>query len=277
MKFDLEGHRGARGLLPENTIPAFIKALELGVTTLELDLAVSKDKKLIVSHEPWFSSEICCAPDGEPIAKEDEMRHLIYEMTYEEIARYDCGKRGHPRFPTQKLMAVSKPLFRDMVLAVEARRKELNLAPVDFNIETKSTPEGDNRLHPEPKDFVEIIYREIREPDILHRTILQSFDVRTLQEMQHLDPTVRLSLIVENELGFEENLRLLGFAPHIYSPRYQLVDETLIAKAHQLGVQVIPWTVNEVEEMKRLADLGIDGLITDYPDRGSFLVAKNAR
>lgn len=272
MAFDLEGHRGARGLLPENTIPAFLKALEIGVTTLELDLAVSRDKKLVVSHEPWFSSEICSAPDGQPIAKEVEMHHLIYEMTAEEIARYDCGKRGHPRFPTQQPMPVSKPLFRDMVLAVEARRKELNLPPVDFNIETKSTPEGDSRLHPEPEEFVEIIHRETRELGILDRIILQSFDVRTLHIMRKLDPSTRLSLLVENELSFEENLKQVGFTPHIYSPDYALVNEALIAAAHQRGIKVIPWTVNDVEEMKHLAGLGVDGLITDYPDRGRFLV-----
>ncbi|NTW50601.1 MAG: glycerophosphodiester phosphodiesterase [Chlorobiales bacterium] len=272
MKFDLEGHRGARGLLPENTIPAFLKALELGVTTLELDLAVSKDKKLVVSHEPWFSSEICSVPNGQPICKEDEMYHLIYEMTYEEIARYDCGKRGHPRFPTQQPLAVSKPLFRDMVLAVEARRQELNLPPVDFNIETKSTPEGDNRLHPEPKEFVELIHDEIQELGILERTILQSFDVRTLQEMRKLDPSVRISLLVENDLCFEENLAQLGFIPQIYSPDYQLVDETLIAEAHKRDIKVIPWTVNEPEEMRRLTAIGVNGLITDYPDRGKFLL-----
>jgi glycerophosphoryl diester phosphodiesterase len=272
MKFDLEGHRGARGLLPENTIPAFLKALELGVTTLELDLAVSKDKKLVVSHEPWFSSEICSVPNGQPICKEDEMYHLIYEMTYEEIARYDCGKRGHLRFPTQQPLAVSKPLFRDMVLVVEARRKELNLPPVNFNIETKSLPEGDNHHHPEPKEFVGLIYREIRELQILERTILQSFDVRTLQEMRKLDPSVRLSLLVENDLGFEENLAQLGFIPQIYSPDYQLVDEAFISEAHKRGIKVIPWTVNEPEEMRRLTALGVDGLITDYPDRGKFLL-----
>ncbi|NTV46703.1 MAG: glycerophosphodiester phosphodiesterase, partial [Chlorobiales bacterium] len=222
------------------------------------------------------SSEICSSPDGQPIAKADEMRHLIFEMTYEEIARYDCGKHGHPRFPTQQPMPVSKPLFHDMVRAVEACRKELNLSPVDFNIETKSTPEGDRRLHPDPEEFVEIIYREIRELGILERTILQSFDVRTLQIMRKLDPSVRLSLLVENDLSFEENLKLLGFEPHIYSPDYALVDEQLLLEAHKRGIKVIPWTVNDAEEMKRLADIGVDGLITDYPDRGKFLHAKNS-
>ncbi|ACF13046.1 glycerophosphoryl diester phosphodiesterase [Chloroherpeton thalassium ATCC 35110] len=272
--FDIQGHRGARGLLPENTIPAFLKALELGVTTLELDLAVSNDRKLVVSHEPWFSSEICSKPNGEPIAPADERAHLIYQMNYSEISAYDCGRRGHPRFPTQKPMQVCKPLFQDVVKAAEAYVQEKNLPAIFYNIETKCTPEGDNRLHPAPAEFVEILLREIRLLKIESRTIVQSFDVRTLQEMRRLAPNIRLALLVENNDTLEKNLEKLGFVPEIYSPDAALVNAALISAAHEKKMLVIPWTVNEPDTMTHLAELGADGIITDYPDRAHFLLEK---
>jgi len=272
--FDLQGHRGARGLLPENTIPAFLKALALGVTTLELDLAVSKDKKLVVSHEPWFSSEICSKPNGEPIDAADEKSHLIYQMNYAKISAYDCGKRGHPRFPEQQCMAVCKPLFQDVVKVAEAYIKQKKRPAIFYNIETKSTPETDERLHPVPREFVEILLAEIRALKIAQRVVVQSFDVRTLQEMRELAPEMCLALLVENRDGLEKNLQRLGFRPEIYSPDVSLVDETLICAAHEKNILVIPWTVNEPEVMRRVAALGADGLITDYPDRAQFLLKK---
>jgi len=272
ISFDLQGHRGARGVYPENSIPGFLYALEQGVTTLELDICVSKDSQLIISHEPWFSYEICLDSNGEPISELIEKQHKLYALTAEEIKTYDCGSKPHPRFPDQKKMKVYKPTLGEMVEAVEQKIQEAGLTPVYYNIETKSTPEGDGVLHPDPITFTKLLYNELKELGILKRSIVQSFDERTLQAMRNMDSTVTLALLVENEDGIEKNLAKLGFLPDIYSPDHTLVDETLVKSCHEKNIKLIPWTVNDLEEMKQLRQLGVDGLITDFPNKAKFLI-----
>ncbi|MEM6645504.1 MAG: glycerophosphodiester phosphodiesterase family protein [Bacteroidota bacterium] len=270
--FDVQGHRGARGLVPENTIVAFIKALELGVTTLELDAVITQDGEVLVSHEPWFSPSICSL-NGEPIPETDERTHNIYAMTYDQTRAYDCGLRGNPRFPQQQPMAAEKPLLRDVIRTAEAYVQEYNLPPIFYNIETKSTPEGDGVFHPAPGAFTERLYGVIKAEGVLERATIQSFDPRTLRAARALDPNVRLALLIA---GPENDARAqvddLGFVPDIYSPAYALVNAEVLATAHELGMQVIPWTVNTLAEMQALKDLGVDGVITDYPDLGVQLL-----
>lgn len=269
--FDLQGHRGARGLAPENTIPAFLKALEYGVNTLECDVVVSKDKRIVISHEPWFSHEISTAPDGTPVDATMEKHFNIYEMTYDEILRFDVGKRGHARFPRQQPMPAVKPLLSEMFREVESYCSKHKLPPVRFNIEIKSTPEGDGKFHPAPEEFAELLYKEIHQAGMIARTTVQSFDVRALQAMRKIDSTLSLALLVENSLTLSENLWRLGFTPEIYSPYYRLVNAELVKEVHARRIKLIPWTVNELEEMTRLLELGVDGLITDYPDLASTI------
>ncbi|GAB5518984.1 MAG: glycerophosphodiester phosphodiesterase family protein [Rhodothermales bacterium] len=270
--FDVQGHRGARGLVPENTIVAFIEALKLGVTTLEMDAVITKDGQVLVSHEPWFSPSICSL-NGEPIPEADEHAHNIYELTYDQTRAYDCGLRGNPRFPQQQAMAAEKPLLRDVIRTAEAYVQEYNLPPIFYNIETKSTPDGDTLYHPEPAEFTERLYSVIKDEGILERATIQSFDPRTLREARALDPNVRLALLIggpDNDV--QAQVDDLGFVPDIYSPYYPLVDADVLATAHGLGMQVIPWTINTLEEMQALKDLGVDGVITDYPDLGVQLL-----
>ncbi|MCS7012414.1 MAG: glycerophosphodiester phosphodiesterase [Chloroherpetonaceae bacterium] len=269
--FDLQGHRGARGLLPENTIPAFLKALEYGVTTLECDVVISKDRRVVVSHEPWFSHEISTAPSGKPVEKSEEKQFNIYEMTYDEILRFDVGKRGHARFPKQQAMPAIKPLLSEVFREVEAYCLKHNLPPVRFNIEIKSTPEGDGKFHPSPEEFAQLLYKELYEAGMLTRATVQSFDVRALQAMRAIDSTVTLALLVDNTLSLNENLWQLGFTPDIYSPYYRLVTPELVEEVHKRRMKLIPWTVNDLDEMKCLLDMGVDGIITDYPDVASTL------
>jgi glycerophosphoryl diester phosphodiesterase len=139
-KFDIQGHRGARGLMPENTIPAFLLALDSGVTTIELDLAVTKDKKLVVSHEPWMSAAICINPEGAYTSK-DERKYNIYKMTYDQVKLWDCGSKGNERFPQQQKMSVSKPLLSDVIIAIENHIKSYTRYEVDYNIEIKTLPD----------------------------------------------------------------------------------------------------------------------------------------
>ena len=269
--FDVQGHRGARGLLPENTLPAFARALALGVTTLELDLAVSADRQLVVSHDPWMAAEICRLPGGQPIHPDEEQRFKLFEMSYAEIAAFDCGSAGHPRFPEQQAQPARKPLLREVFALGEAHAARTG-RPVFYNVETKTRPERDGVFHPPPEPFVRLIAAEARRAGTGLCTTLQSFDVRTLQSARRLGLPFRLALLVEPDgwarIGtLDAGLAALGFTPEIYSPDFSLVTASVLAEAHRLGMQVIPWTVNRPADMRRLRALGVDGLITDYPDR----------
>lgn len=273
MTLDLQGHRGARGLLPENTIPGFLHAIDLGVTTLEMDVVISKDGYVVLSHEPYFSHDICTKPDGSPVTEEEEKTLNMYEMTYEEITRYDCGLRGNPRFPRQKSMAVHKPTLDAVIEAAESYAEEKGLPRLAYNIETKSQPSRDHVYHPPPDTFTRYVWDVIQKHGITERAILQSFDVRTLQVANEIAPDLQLALLVESHdsMGMEGFLDLLGFTPEIYSPYYKLVDESVMAMAHSKGMKVIPWTINTLKEMQALIELKVDGIITDYPDIGAQL------
>lgn len=276
--FDVQGHRGARGLAPENTLPAFRRALDLGVPTLELDLAVSADGEVVVSHEPWMDHLICSHPDGRPVSEDEAPLLNLHTMTAAEIARYDCGSRRHPRFPEQQPEPAAKPLLRDVFALAEAYTAERGLPPVFYNVETKSKPGWDNRYALPPDAFVEVIWREVETAGVAERFILQSFDVRTLQVAHGRGLPIRLALLVApGHLGAPEDgtpeswladgLDRLGFTPDIYSPYFEIVTETVVERAHADGMLVLPWTVNEPDEMARQKAMGVDGIITDYPDR----------
>ncbi|NNF58848.1 MAG: glycerophosphodiester phosphodiesterase [Rhodothermaceae bacterium] len=269
--FDIQGHRGARGLAPENTIVAFRRALDLGVTTLELDTVVSADHEVVVSHEPWMSAVTCSHPNGQPVLAEQEHDLLFYQMPYAEIARYGCGRRGHPRFPRQEAQSATKPRLRDVLAFAEIHAREQGRALPHYNVETKSKPEGDGRTHPPPTVFVELLWALVREFQIAERFILQSFDVRTLQVAHDRGLPIRLALLIEQGAGtpakhLHAGLAALGFVPDIYSPDYRLVTDAAVHLAHAEGMRIIPWTVNEAAAMQHLHALGVDGLITDYPD-----------
>ncbi|MCF8461833.1 MAG: glycerophosphodiester phosphodiesterase [Flavobacteriales bacterium] len=263
-EFDLQGHRGARGLFPENSIEGFIGAVELQVNTVEMDVVISKDHEVVVSHEPWMSSVICWGINDKPVPEGEGLK--LYDLTYEQISNFNCGSQPHPNFPLQAKFATFKPLLSEVIAEVEAATAELELESVLYNIEIKSTPEGDGIFHPAPKEFCKLVLEVIREGDILNRTIIQSFDVRSLQAMKQLDSSISLALLIEESEGFEADIAKLGFAPAIYSPNFSLVNEELVRACHDKDIRIIPWTVNEEEDMVRLLDLGVDGIITDYPD-----------
>ena len=268
--FDVQGHRGARGLLPENTIPGFLLALELGVSTLETDVVISRDGEVVLSHDPWFSSDFSALPSGERIPKHLQYAHRIFEMDYATVSTYDCGL-PNPRFPHQKVGRSVKPLLREMIREAERFAADRGLPPVHYHVETKTSPAGDQILHPEPAEFVQALVSVLEQEGVLERTIIQSFDPRTLRVVNGDDVPLRTSLLVArgDYLGIEADLELLGFRPDVYSPDYRLVNERLVRDAHALGMEVIPWTINDPADMIRLRELGVDGLITDYPDRAA--------
>jgi glycerophosphoryl diester phosphodiesterase len=264
--FDVEGHRGARGMYPENSLPAFIFAIDQGVTTLELDVVISADGQVVVSHEPWMNPDICIAPDGSALSK-DETQYNLYKMTYAEISRYDCGSKGNRNFPDQKRVTTNKPLLRDVIATAERYMKGNTGFEFDYNIEIKSTEEGDGEYHPSPGEFSELVFDVIDQYLPWERVIIQSFDIRVLQYWHKTYPEVRLALLVENLRSIDTNLGALGFIPEIYSPAYQLLNKKNIEELHERGVRVIPWTVNDIDKMLQLKDWGVDGFITDYPNR----------
>ncbi len=270
-KFDVQGHRGARGLMPENTVPAFLLALDSGVTTVEMDLAVTKDRQLVVSHEPWMSAAFCLNPDGKPIKEKEEMKYNIYQMTYDQVKMWDCGSKGNEKFPQEKKIKAVKPLLRDVIVAVEDHIKSFTQYEVDYNIEIKSLPEGDGKFHPKPGEFSDLVYNYLDQFLPMDRVVIQSFDLRVLKYFHNKYPRVRLALLIENLNTIEENVAKLGFTPSIYSPDFTLLSKDEIMTCHRLKMRVIPWTVNEEKDMIELKEWGVDGIITDYPDKARKL------
>lgn len=267
MSFDWQGHRGCRGLMPENTIPAMLHAVDLGVTTLEMDAVITKDSQVILSHDPFFNHAITTKPDGSVVKESEEKSLTIYKMTYNEVSQFDVGMKAYPKFPQQKKIKAAKPRLSDVIDSVEAYTSAKKLPLKFYNIETKSKPASDNIFHPAPAEFVELIMQVIKEKKTEARTIIQSFDVRTLQYLHQNYPDIKTALLVEDAGSVQEQIAKLGFTPNIYSPEYSLVNPLMVKQCKEIGMQIIPWTVNDVRKMKELKELGVDGLITDYPDR----------
>ena len=268
--FDLQGHRGCRGLMPENTISAFMKARALGVATLEMDVVITKDSQVLVSHEPFFNHEISTKPNGEPVTEAEEKLLNIYRMTYEETMAYDVGKKQHPRFAEQEKTAEHKPLLKTVFSVVNDFRRYENIIPQSFyNIEIKCLPEGDGVYHPLPGPFTELVMAVVREAGMEKFVNIQSFDFRVLQYMHAHYPNIRTAALVEadDKTAFAKLLEKLGYIPTSYSPHYSLVTPLLVQQCRAIGMKLIPWTVNDIAEAKRLKKMGVDGLITDYPDR----------
>ncbi len=268
ISFDTQGHRGCRGLMPENTIPAMIAALDLGVTTLEMDAVITKDNKVVLSHEPFFNHEITTKPDGNYITESEERSLNIFLMDYEEVRKYDVGMKPHPRFQQQKKMKVSKPLLSDLLDSVHAYMSQHKRPLPYFNIETKTTPLTDKVYHPGPGQFVETLMSVIMKKGIQERVVIQSFDFRTLQYLHEKYPTIKTAMLIEDfdKRGLKAQLDALGFLPTIYSPEYSLVTEELVKSCHEQKIKVIPWTVNDKATIDKLKSLEVDGIISDYPN-----------
>lgn len=264
--FDKEGHRGCRGLMPENTIPAMLHAIDLDVTTLEMDVHITKDSQVVLSHDPWMNPNITTRPDSSYITDTDP-RYVLYNMTYDSISRFDVGYKPYPAFPQQKKIHVAKPLLGNLIDSVEAYCRQKGKR-VFYNIEIKSSPAGDDVYHPKPEPYTDMLMQVLRQKGIMKYVIIQSFDIRPLQYLHLRYPKIQTSMLVDDtdRRPLQDIIGTLGFTPTIYSPNYSLVTDSLIKECHQKNIRVIPWTVNNVNEMKRLKAMGVDGLISDYPN-----------
>ena len=266
--FDKQGHRGCRGLMPENTVPAMLHALRLGVTTLEMDVVITKDKKVILSHEQWFGREITTKPDGSYMGEREERKFNIYWMTYEQTKTFDVGLKPHPRFPEQQKMKLTKPLLSEVIDSVREYMMVVRRPMPYYNIETKSDPQFDGVFQPKPEEFFELLMAVIKEKGIEEQVIVQSFDFRTLQYLHQQYPAIKTAMLIEDadKRTLEQQVKALGFNPTIYSPAFELVDEKLIKKCHAKNIKIIPWTVNDKMKIEELKKMGVDGIITDYPN-----------
>lgn len=264
-KLNRQGHRGTRGLMPENTIPAMKKALDLGVTTLELDVIISKDKQVVVSHDPYMSADITTKPDGTPVTAAEQKNINLYQLTYEQIKTYDVGSKKHPQFPEQQNFRAYKPLLAELIDSVDAYAKAKKLPKPRYNIEIKMSPQTDSVYNPAPAEFVRLVM-PICQQKLGNRYNIQSFDARPLQLIHKQYPSVTLAYLTANPKTVAENLATLGFTPNIYSPYYKTVTDETVKFCHDKKMQIIPWTVNTKPEIDTLVKLGVDGIITDYPN-----------
>lgn len=264
---EVHGHRGCRGLLPENTVPAFLKAAELGVDWVELDVVISADSQVVVSHEPWMHHRICLDAQGAAIDSAVERGLNLYRMTVAEIQRFDCGSLDHPDFPSQDRRRVHKPTLREVVEALDEAALMGGSGSPGFNIEIKSDPALYGTHQPRPAEFAQRVLSAIDSLGLGERVIIQSFDPAVLMAMHGLAAEMPMALLVENTDGVDANLQRLSFKPAIYSPHFSMADAQLLRDLRGRGIALNVWTVNEPADIQRMIALGVDGIISDYPDR----------
>ena len=257
------------GLYPENSIPAMKNSLDLGVNTLEMDLCVTKDGKVILSHDRYFEPRYTTKPDGKEMQRDE--RVYLYNLTYDEITKYDVGMRYTRSWPHKACVPAVKPLLTEAVAFVENYTKENGLTPVKYNIEIKSDytssdgVEGKDWL--EYKEFVDACAPVIASLHLGDRLIVQSFDDRALNYLHEKYPEFTLSyLIRDHDVDFDKFMGLLTFQPEWLSPPHQNVTAEFMAEARARGMKVVTWTVDETAEIKRLMDLKVDGIISNHPD-----------
>ena len=283
--FDLQGHRGARGLAPENTLPSFQKALDIGVNTLECDMAVTKDGVVVIHHDQWLNPDITRGPDGQWL---DQRGPAISDLTFAELQRYDVG-RIKPGTEYARTFADQQPIDGTRIPRLadlfELVRQSGNTR-VNFDCETKISPLEPGASLP-PEAFARRVIQEIRGAGMAERTMIQSFDWRTLRVVQKEAPEIRTMYLTSPRTlarapgggpspwlaGFDAD-RHGGSVPkavhaaggRIWAPNQTTLTPGLRAEARALGVLVIPWTVNDPAMMNKLLDMQVDGIISDRPD-----------
>lgn len=275
--FDLQAHRGGRGETTEESLRGFAKSLELGVSTLELDIGITKDGQPLVWHDPTIEPEKCSdtAPafPGDP--EYPYVGKLVHELTLMEIRTLDCGRRLD-EFPNAEVVRGNRIATLPEVFALSDSYR----AGVRYNIETKVEADNPGRSA-EPQQFVDVILAAVRSAGKVDRVDIQSFDWRTLPMVHQAEPSIPLVALYNEETWAPDSPWLAGenaaaigdpmvgallVGANALSPRYQLVTgKPYVDHAHSLGLKVIPWTVNDADAMREQIAHGVDGIITDYP------------
>lgn len=269
----VHGHRGCDAAVPANTIPAFLLAASTGCQWLEMDVVITGDDQVLVSHEPWMDHQICRDPEGHAMSEGAGRAINIFELQLSEVQRFGCVPANSPKdLATQA--GWYKPTLAELVRAVDAHAAGRNATPPSFNIEIKSESPLYGTYQPLPDRFAELVLREVMALDIGDRCIMQSFDPAVLEAMHALAPHLQLALLVDNADGIEANLARLSFTPHYYSPAFSIADPCLVGALREKGIGLLVWTVNDEADMLRMLDLGVDGLITDKPKQAMALIAE---
>jgi glycerophosphoryl diester phosphodiesterase len=264
--FDWQGHRGARGELPENSLEAMQRGLQKGVKTLEMDVVLSQDSVVLLSHEPWFNPEICLDFEGKEWS--DTADRNIFHYNYKQVANCDCGSKPNVRFPNQERLKTFKPRLLSVISAAEELALMMNRASPVYSVEIKSKPEWDSIYYPSVDLYCDIVLKTIAKANLGERLIIQSFDSRALRYIHEKYPQIRLAYLTETgDPSAAKQIESLGFVPEIYSCEASLLSKRLVNDLQSLELKVIPWTVNDIEEAKKLQEWGVDGIITDYPSR----------
>lgn len=270
--FDWQSHRGARGLYPENTIGAMMVGLEYPINTLELDVVVTADKKVLVSHEPWMSDEICLTPEKKIF---EGKKYNLSKMTLKDIQEFDCGSKVHPRFPRQKKVKEQKPELAALIKATEKKIKELG-KNINYSIEIKSTIQDEMQdFQPTSDLFTDIVMEVIKKNLPPERVMIQSFDWRVLRYLHRAYPQYKTVALIEEKYEPRSALLKLGFHPTVFSPNYTDLTKEHVEYFHKEKILVIPWTVNDKESFKKMIEMKVDGIITDYPDLIEPIAPKN--
>lgn len=264
--FFKEGHRGGTGLAPENTIPAMIKGIEAGANVIEMDVYTSKDGKVIITHDPHINWKISLTKDGKELTEEEAKRYPIHQMNYDDIRAFDVGSKNYPAFPGQKKIKTYIPLLGELIDSVEQFTKSRKLPKVIYNIELKTGTTYDSVYNSKPEELVDAVMSIVKSKKIGNRFYIQSFDMRPLQYVRKKYPGVTIGFLLSNTKSFDENIKELGFVPHIYSPAFKLLTPELVQQCKSSKCKLVVWTVNTKEDIRRIKDMGVDGIITDYPD-----------
>lgn len=261
-KFQIHGHRGFRTKFPENTIEGFREAVRLGVDAIEMDIVATREKELLVSHEPWISGEVCLYPDGKSIAPEEEPELNIFEMNYEDIKLFDCGSKQHPLFPQQENMLHHKPLLRDVVSIMEWYYETFSFY---YNLEIKSHRDWYGDFQPEPSEYVDIILHELRRNKLMEHVMVQSFDPAILNYLHRRKKNLPLGLLVDEGEEVQKKHDKLLFAPYAVNVHDSLATPAFFDFVREKQCKAFIWTVNDVRRSLELEQMGASGVITDDP------------
>ena len=250
-KIKIQGHRGARGMLPENTLAAFKYAIENKIDVLELDLQMTKDKEIIIYHDKNINTDICSG-----ISKP------IKTLSLQEIKEYDCGSKKNTNFPKQQpIMGEKIPSFIELIKLIQSEYKDKTIE-LNIEIKTEKSLDTDDEIYEFSNKLIDILHKY----NITNNVIIQSFDVRALKNIKEIDSLIKTSYLIE-ELPSIDNLIKISkqLGVKIISPEYKLINKNIVTKLHENGFEVLPWTINDINILKQNIEYGVDGIITDYP------------
>ena len=248
----IQGHRGARAIYPENTLSAFKYTIENGINLLELDLQITKDNQIIIYHDKTINKDICNGPIKP-----------IKSLTLKEIKQYDCGSKKNPEFPEQRVVPGEKiPTFIELIEFIRNNYKNKNIQ-MNIEIKTETSIDSDKEVYEFSKKLIDIIHKY----NISNNVIIQSFDTRALQYVKEIDPNIKTSYLLEDKLDHIDNIIKISkrLGVKIISPDFNLIDKNFVKKMQDNGFEVLVWTVNDKDDVKKVIEYGVDGIISDDP------------